>query len=836
MKSMSTGSGNKYPVFTLGTFITKGYGPKSAVDLDMFAGENQSIAYLSETDMENIGINCGDYLLINCCVEEEDDVLLDEGEERQSNPIHEHRVIALAWSHSKASKGQINFSLLLRRTFGIRNTGRQNATTFKNIKIYLENVMLKQEEAISSATSITLSLDLRNSNDRINKNTKSSKGNKKAVKIPNIFSQYIGQLIGGRLVTKGTPLSISIFGVSHRFLIVDIKNKPTVTKINNFIDGNDDNKSSNYISRILPSTRVIIRQENEKEVVKNANRSKAKEQKQSSSFQEIGGLKKEIDIIRRMIEVPLHQPELFIDLGIKPPKGVLLYGPPGTGKTMIAKAVANDINASFFSINGPELVNKYVGQSESGLRDVFNRALEEQPSIIFIDEIDAMCPRRDGRNGDDGAFNDVEELDKRMVSTLLTLMDGALTMTNAKIVVIAATNRPQAIDQALRRPGRFDKEVEIGVPNQIGRFEILKCMLREIPHQLNEEMMKNIASVTHGFVGADLKALCQEATMHAIYNNNNVMMKKTDENEEEKEEYTLTIVKENIDYALNKVKPSALRELAINVPSVRWTDIGGQKNAKQKLLEAVEWPLKYAELFTNFGINPPKGILLYGPPGCSKTMMAKAVATESSMNFIAVKGPELLSQWVGDSEKAVRDLFRKARAAAPTIVFFDEIDAMATKRGSGSDSSSKVVDRVLSQLLVELDGVDPLNQVVVLAATNRPDMLDTALLRPGRIDYLVYVKLPEIEARLEILKIHLRNTPVDTSVSIEKLSELTDGYSGAEIAALCSEAAFAALESNMNIEHVQMEHFIKAFERVKPQTSTDMIEFYEKFETDSGRS
>ena len=493
-------------------------------------------------------------------------------------------MIAMAWSHSKAPQGHINFSLLLRRTFGFRNTGRKNATNFKSVKIYLDRVILKNEENVLPAASVTIALDSKG--PLLREKAGNSRAKQKNIVIPNIFSQYVGQLLGGRLLTVGTPVSISIFGVSHRFLVQDIKHKQST------IVGATAEPGAftvGRVARVLPSTRIIIRQGNTAESSRSNDSITAGDKQSTSSFRQIGGLDKEIQMVRQMIEVPLHQPQLFVDLGIKPPKGVLLYGPPGTGKTMIAKAVASDINASFFSINGPELVNKYVGKSESGLRDVFNRALEEQPSIIFIDEIDAMCPRRDGRNGDDGTFNEVEELDKRMVSTLLTLMDGASTASNAKIMVIAATNRPQAIDQALRRPGRFDKELEIGVPNKEGRNDILRCMLREIPHQLDDETLQSIASVTHGFVGADLKALCQEATMHAIYEHV--------DNMGESVECDVSLTKANFDHALNKVKPSALRELSINVPSVKWTDIGGQDKAKQRLLEAVEWPLRHAGCF-----------------------------------------------------------------------------------------------------------------------------------------------------------------------------------------------------------------------------------------------
>ena len=796
----------------LGSFITKGFGPKTTNDEDMFAGLNQSVAYLSKEDMIVQQIECGDAVVVRVVppsskTEDGDDTVesaLDRLSLRDRPPSEgigalagdgTHSVIALAWQHPKASKGTINFSLLLRRAFRIKNTGTKSAGFAPGTRIVVQKI---SSSAVRPAKVLTLAFHVSGKKG----------GRRERIHVPKGYPRYVCQLLGGRLLTVGTPISLSVLGVIHRCTVHAIRAE----------DANRaaaESEPSVPIFRVMPYTRVQFTDPGGdfgKEARGAADRFKA-----------IGGLQTQIATIRKMIELPLHQPEVFVQIGIRPPKGVLLYGPPGTGKTMIARAVSEDADASFFVINGPELLSKYVGESEGALANVFERAVEEQPSVIFIDEIDALCPRRDGRTSE-GGHSGVEEVDKRMVSTLLTLMDGAGTAENARIMVIAATNRPDAIDQALRRPGRFDREIEIGIPNMESRGEILQCLLENLPNNVSLEQIKSLASVTHGFVGADLKALCQEASVSALL--------RLDPDNHDASQYQVQM--QDMEKGLTMVKPSALRELAIDIPSVRWTDIGGQELAKQRLQEAVEWPLKHPELFEEMGIRPSKGVLLYGPPGCSKTMMAKAVATESSMNFIAVKGPELLSQWVGDSEKAIRDLFKKARAAAPTVVFFDEIDALASKRGAGGGGGSKVIDRVLSQLLVELDGVvDVSNQVVLLAATNRPDMLDPALLRPGRIDYLVHVTLPEIEARRDILRIHLRETPIDQSEEtvtlVNYVAEQCEGYSGAELAAVCQEAAFCALEENIDAVCVRTSHFDAALSRVKPQTSSDMLAFYETF-------
>jgi len=497
------------------------------------------------------------------------------------------------------------------------------------------------------------------------------------------------------------------------------------------------------------------------------------------TYEDIGGLDEEIRKVREMIELPLRHPEIFERLGVEPPKGVLLYGPPGTGKTLLAKAVANESNAHFISISGPEVMSKYYGESEARLRDIFKEAKERAPSIIFIDEIDSIAPKREEVTG---------EVERRVVSQLLTLMDGL--EARGRVIVIGATNRPNAVDPALRRPGRFDREIELRVPDRKGRLEILQIHTRNMPLTPDVDL-SGLASITHGFVGADIEYLCKEAAMKALRRvlpelklEEGVIDMKTLEK--------LQVAMVDFEAALKDVQPSALREVYIEAPNVKWSDIGGLEDVKRQLQEAVEWPLKYNEIYKHLNYDMPKGVLLYGPPGTGKTLLAKAVATESQANFISVKGPELLSKWVGESERGVREVFRKARQAAPCIIFFDEIDALAPVRGMGGDSM--VTERVVSQLLTELDGLQPLQQVVVLAATNRIDLLDPALLRAGRFDKLLYVPLPDKVARKQIFEIHLKNKPLAQDVSIDALVALTEGFSGAEVAAVVNFALSSTLQ------------------------------------------
>ncbi|ELK30919.1 Spermatogenesis-associated protein 5 [Myotis davidii] len=453
--------------------------------------------------------------------------------------------------------------------------------------------------------------------------------------------------------------------------------------------------------------------------------------------------------------------------GIPPPRGVLLYGPPGTGKTMIARAIANEVGAYVSVINGPEIISKFYGETEARLRQIFAEATLRHPSIIFIDELDALCPKREG------AQNEVE---KRVVASLLTLMDGIGSEgSEGQVLVIGATNRPHALDAALRRPGRFDKEIEIGVPNAQDRLDILRKLLRKVPHELTEAELLRLANNAHGYVGADLKALCNESGLNAFRR----VLKKQPNLPDSKVAALVKITLKDFLQGMNDVRPSAMREVAVDVPSVSWSDIGGLENIKLKLKQAVEWPLKHPESFTRMGIQPPKGVLLYGPPGCSKTMIAKALANESGLNFLAIKGPELMNKYVGESERAVREIFRKAKAVAPSIIFFDELDALAVERGSSSGAGN-VADRVLAQLLTEMDGIEQLKDVTVLAATNRPDRIDKALMRPGRIDRIVYVPLPDAATRKEIFNLQFHSMPISQDVDLNELILQTDTYSGAE--------------------------------------------------------
>ncbi|ESQ24395.1 MAG: AAA family ATPase, CDC48 subfamily [uncultured Acidilobus sp. JCHS] len=534
------------------------------------------------------------------------------------------------------------------------------------------------------------------------------------------------------------------------------------------------------------------------------------------TWEDIGDLEEAKERIREIVELPLKHPEIFQRLGIEPPKGILLYGPPGTGKTLLAKALANEIGAYFIAVNGPEIMSKFYGESEERLREVFKEAQENAPAIIFIDEIDSIAPKRSEVVG---------EVEKRVVAQLLTLMDGI--QERGKVIVIGATNRPDDIDPALRRPGRFDREIEIRPPDEKGRFEILQVHTRNMP--LAEDVdLREIAKMTKGYTGADLAALAKEAAMASLrefMKSGKVDLNKPGEIRREILE-TLKVGRRHFLEAMKFVRPTLMREVYVEVPEVHWDDIGGLENVKQELREVVEWPLKYPEVFQKMGIEPPKGILLYGPPGTGKTLLAKAVATESGANFIAIRGPELLSKWVGESEKAVREVFRRAREVAPAVVFFDEIDSIAPVRGQSFDSG--VTDRIVNQLLTEMDGIVPLSNVVVLAATNRPDMLDPALLRPGRFDRVIYVPPPDKEARKQILKIHTKKVPLANDVDLDRLAELTEGYTGADLAALVREAALLKLREKLEPGPVEWRHFEQALKKVRPSLTRDDIARYEQ--------
>ncbi len=534
-----------------------------------------------------------------------------------------------------------------------------------------------------------------------------------------------------------------------------------------------------------------------------------------TTYEDIGGLREEIQRIREMVELPLRHPEIFQRLGIEPPKGVLLHGPPGCGKTLLARAVANESEANFFSINGPEIMSKFYGESEARLREIFQQAQQNSPSIIFIDELDAIAPKREEVTG---------EVERRVVAQLLALMDGLSGRGN--VIVIGATNRPSALDPALRRPGRFDREIEIGVPDKQGRVEILLIHTRGMPLAKDVDL-KKLAEMSHGYTGADLSALARETAMKALRRylpEINLEEERIPPSVLEKMEIRM----EDFLNAFREITPTAMREVYIEVPAVHWDQIGGLEEVKEDLREAVEWPLKNPELFKRMGIRPPKGILLFGPPGCGKTLLARAVATESEANFVSIKGPEVFSKWVGESEKAIREVFRKARMASPAVIFFDEFDSLVPRRGMGY-ADSGVTERVISQLLTEMDGLITLEDVVIIAATNRPDIVDPAVLRPGRFDRLIYVPEPDEKARLEIFKIYTKEIPLTKDVDLEALANKTKSYSGADIDAVCREAALNALRQNIQSKEVTLADFQKALEKIGPTISPEMEAWYKGF-------
>ncbi|WP_338600933.1 CDC48 family AAA ATPase [Sulfolobus tengchongensis] len=564
------------------------------------------------------------------------------------------------------------------------------------------------------------------------------------------FVEYVKDWLMDKPLSRGETISVPTYVGSIDFVVVSTQPSSSI--------------------RVTGRTSLEIRQEPAKEAGAFP----------KVTWEDIGDLEDVKEKIREIVELPMRHPEIFQHLGIEPPKGILLYGPPGVGKTLLARALANEIGAYFTSINGPEIMSKFYGESEQRLREIFEEAEKNAPAIIFIDEIDAIAPKREEVTG---------EVEKRVVAQLLTLMDGI--KGRGKVIVIGATNRPDAVDPALRRPGRFDREIEIRPPDAKARKEILQVHTRNMPLSDDVDLDK-IAEQTHGYTGADLAALAREAAMNALrrfIRDRNINL--------EQEQIPVDVLKElkvtmqDFINAMKFIQPTLLREVYVEVPKVKWEDIGGLEEAKQQLREAVEWPLKFPEMFEKLGIRPPKGILLFGPPGTGKTMLAKAVATESGANFIAIRGPEILSKWVGESEKAVREIFRRARQTAPCVIFFDEIDSIAPMRGFAHDSG--VTERIVNQLLAEMDGIQQLNRVVVIAATNRPDILDPALLRPGRFDRLIYVPPPDEKARLEILKIYTKTLPIDSNINLEELAKKLEGYTGADIEALTREATMKVL-------------------------------------------
>jgi transitional endoplasmic reticulum ATPase len=610
--------------------------------------------------------------------------------------------------------------------------------------------------------------------------------------------EYLAEYLNGTLMTKGDTVPINVMG--RRIDLVVISTHPSGPVI------------------ISDTTDIVVSEESSKAVQISQEGTAS-----SITYEDIGGLGDAVARVREMIELPLRHPELFKRLGVEAPKGVLLHGPPGTGKTLLAKAVANETNSNFFTIGGPEIMSKYHGESEERLRNVFQEAEKNAPSIIFIDEIDSIAPKREEVTG---------EVERRIVAQLLSVMDGM--KSRGKVVVIAATNRVDSIDPALRRPGRFDREIEIGVPNRDGRLEVLEIHTRGMPLDKDVDLQR-LADISHGFVGADLQALAKEAAMRAL---RRVLPEINLSGESVSVDILRKIIVRMQDFmdVIKETEPSAMREVFVEVPDIKWEDIGGLSTIKQELQEAVEWPLKYLGVFTYADATPPKGILLYGPPGTGKTLMAKAAANESEANFISIKGPELLSKWVGESEKGVREIFRKARQAAPCIIFFDELDAIAPTRGDHGDSH--VTERVISQFLTEMDGLEILTNVVVIGATNRPDIIDPALLRPGRFDRILYVPPPDRESRVQIIKIHTKKKPLAEDVNIEELADKTDGYTGADIASLSSAAVMLALrehitkypdskeaEKQTKYLKINMKHFEDAMKKIRPLSKQE-VEMY----------
>ncbi len=605
--------------------------------------------------------------------------------------------------------------------------------------------------------------------------------------------EYVSTVLDGKVISKGDVFQLNVMG----------------NKVELMVTGFVPSGPAAIVSR---GTKIIISAKAVKEPVSAASK---------VSYEDIGGLEGEVKKVREMIELPLKHPELFERLGVEAPKGVLLHGPPGTGKTLLAKAVASETNANFTSIGGPEIMSKFYGESEERLREIFKQAEENAPSIIFIDEIDSIAPKRDEVTG---------ETERRVVAQLLALMDGL--ESRGKVVVIGATNRPNAIDAALRRPGRFDREIEINIPDRTGRAEILSIHTRGMPLDKDVDL-EQIADLTHGYAGADVSALTKEAAMRAL---RRIMPHLDLELDAIPAEIlnTMNVTQSDFFAALKDLQPSSMREVLIEKPNVHWSDIGGLQSAKQELKEAVEWPLKYASLFYQVKARTPRGVLMYGPPGTGKTMLAKAVATESQANFINVKGPEFLSKWVGESKKAVRENFRKARQASPCIIFIDEIDSIVPKRGG--DGDNRVTERIISQMLTEMDGLESLHNVVVIAATNRPDLIDDAVLRPGRFDRVVSIPLPDEEARKEIIRIQTREMPLEKDVDLDELAAKTDGFTGADVSGLCNEAALLRIrryvesggkltESSIKELKIAMNDFKAATEKIRPTSRIELDKY-----------
>lgn len=625
----------------------------------------------------------------------------------------------------------------------------------------------------------------------------------------NIFDAFLKDFLSG----NGVPLSVgNIYVTRSGGRAVEFK----VVKI--ILNSGQEGKHGIVVDETIVYTdSKVTREEIEKEI-------------SMIGYDDVGGLRKQMAKIRELVELPLRHPNLYKQLGVKPPKGILLHGPPGTGKTLIARAIANETGAFLFLINGPEIMSKMAGESESNLRKAFEEAEKKAPSIIFMDEIDALAPKREKTQG---------EVERRIVSQLLTLMDGLKQRSH--VMIIGATNRPNSMDPALRRYGRFDREIEIGIPDQIGRLEILRIHTKNMKLSLDVDL-ESVANETHGFVGSDIASLCSEAALQQIREKLPLIDLENDTIDAEVLA-SLEITKDDFEFAVNNTDPSSLRETVVQSPNVKWDSIGGLIEVKKELQEMVQFPVEYPDRFLHFGMNPSKGILFYGPPGCGKTLLAKAVATECKANFISVKGPELLTMWVGESEANVRDVFDKARASSPCVIFFDELDSIATARGShGGDSG--VGDRVLNQMLSEMDGMNPKKNVFVIGATNRPDQIDKALLRPGRLDQLIYIPLPDYDSRISILKACLKNTPLNKNVDILLLAKLTQNFSGADLTEICQRSVKLAIresieysKNNPNVDifannkfnELDWKHFEEALKTARRSVNEKELESYRAF-------
>ena len=634
---------------------------------------------------------------------------------------------------------------------------------------------------------------------------------------PNIDMKRQAEAIKGKLIDKPVVIG-DIIDILGTFVVKDDPDNPMneIMKMLPMFKGGarrptlgtlrlivENTKPSGKVVRITRNTQIKI---NKRVAVLNVSG-------EVVTYDDVGGLSDEIQRIREMVELPLKHPELFHRLNIDPPKGVLFHGPSGTGKTLLVKAVSQESNAYFIHINGPEIMSKFYGASEGRLREIFREAEDNAPSIIFIDEIDSIAPKRQEATG---------EVERRVVSQLLSLLDGL--RGRGEVIVIGATNRINSIDEALRRPGRFDREIEFGVPNVKGRKEIFQIHTRGMP--ITEDVnLDNYSEITHGFVGADIMAVCREAAMFSLRR----ILPKINLDEPIPSEIIqdLNIRDDDFQQAINMIEPSAMREIMIEIPNVLWEDIGGLEEIKQELKEGVEWPLIYKKIFKKAGIRPLNGILLFGPPGCGKTLLAKAVATESQSNFITIKGPEIFSKWVGESERSVREIFRKARQAAPSIIYFDEIDAISSSRGSVQ--GSHIYDSIVNQILVEMDGIENRKGIIIIASTNRPDLVDAALLRPGRFDRLLHVTAPDHEARLKILQVHTKDMPLADDVPLNKIAQVTEGYSGADLENVCREAGMQAIREKLEkLEMIENKHFEYALTKIKSTLPKELVERYEQ--------